>query len=87
MPVIGWVLLLFCLVASALSLVHSKHLTRKVFTDIQNLERTIEGHQIEWGQLQLELETWAAYSRVEAIARQQLKMVMPNRADTRYIRP
>lgn len=87
MSVMSWVLLLFLLVISAWSVVYYKHLSRKMFADIQNLEREIEGYQIEWGKLQLELETWAEHSRIEKLAREQLNMVIPKRTDTRYIRP
>jgi len=87
MPVVSWVILLFALVGSALAVVYSKHESRKVFADIQRLERKIDDYQVEWGQLQLELETWAEHGRVERKARQELNMVVPDRKDTRYVRP
>ena len=87
MSVISCMLLLLFLVSSALGVVSSKHQSRKVFANIQTLERKIDDYQVEWGQLQLELETWAEHGRVERKAKQQLKMVVPNREDTRYVRP
>jgi cell division protein FtsL len=87
MSVITWFALLLLLVGSALAVVYSKHQSRKVFADIQTLERKMDDYQVEWGQLQLELETWAEHGRVERKAKQQLKMGVPNREDTRYVRP
>jgi cell division protein FtsL len=44
---------------------------------LQELERTRDAMNVEWGQLQLEQGTWATHSRVERIARRRLHMVVP----------
>ena len=51
---------------------------------LRNVELALEGEQeharqleIEFGQLQLELSTWATHPRIEKIAKERLKMRVP----------
>ena len=61
-------------IASALAVVASTHQVRKHTNSLETLRREAGQLQVEWGQYLLEQSTWASYSRVEAIAAQQLGM-------------
>jgi len=76
-PAIFLILLAAAVLLSALSVVYSKHHSRKLFVELQALEGMRDGLNIEWGQLQLEQSTWAMPSRVEQIARTRLQMDVP----------
>lgn len=70
--------LLSCLVfASALGVIYYQHLSRQLFTTLQSLQQEIESLQVEWSQLLLEQGTWSSDARVERIAREHLKMLLP----------
>ena len=75
------------LLVSALAVIYSKYYSRQIFIEIQKQERTLDQYEMEWGQLQLELTTLTEYDRIERLARQQLKMVMPQREKIIYIKP
>lgn len=60
---------------SALGVVASTHEVRKQVNALEALRREAAHLQVEWGQYLLEQSTWAAYSRVEAIAAQKLDMI------------
>ncbi len=68
------VLLLGLVVASALGVVYSKHQSRKLFVELNGLQKTRDALEVEWGQLQLEQSTWAASGRIEELARERLNM-------------
>jgi cell division protein FtsL len=70
-------LLLAVLVASALSLVASRHQARKLFVDLEREQARARAYETEHGQLQLEQSTWAMPARVEKIARERLSMQLP----------
>ena len=70
-------LLLVILVACALSLVTSRHQSRKLFVDLEHERAHARAYDIEYGQLQLEQSTWAMPARVEKIARNELRMRLP----------
>ncbi|MBL6985697.1 MAG: cell division protein FtsL [Gammaproteobacteria bacterium] len=79
--------LILVLVVSALAVIYSKYQSRLIFIDIQKQERALDQYEVEWGQLQLELTTLAEQNRVEQVAREQLKLVMPLREKVIYIKP
>ncbi|KPK56066.1 MAG: cell division protein FtsL [Thiotrichales bacterium SG8_50] len=62
---------------TALSVVYTKHASRKLFVELQELQQTRDELDIEWGQLQLEQSTWSTHSRIEQIAQRQLGMLAP----------
>lgn len=62
---------------SALLVVYSKHLNRQLFIQLESLMNYRDQLQVEWGRLLLEESTLTAHSRVEQIAREQLKMELP----------
>jgi cell division protein FtsL len=72
---------------SSLAVVYSKHQARSRFVELQRLTERRDELDIEWGQLQLEQSTWATHGRVERVARDDLKMVIPRAADLRIVQP
>ena len=70
-------LLLFLAVLCSLSVVTSQHKARKLFQALESEQERAKQLDVEYGQLQLELQTWATSSRVEKIAREKLKMRTP----------
>ncbi|NOS73710.1 MAG: cell division protein FtsL [Methyloglobulus sp.] len=85
--VIGLSALLSVLMVSALAVIYSKNYSRSIFIEIERHERALDRYEVEWGQMQLELSTLAEQNRVEAIAREKLKLVMPPRESIIYIKP
>lgn len=80
-------LLLAVLVACALSLVTSRYQARKLFVDLERSQTEARGFETEYGQLQLEQSTWAAPSRIEKIARAQLRMQLPAATRVQVVPP
>lgn len=77
----------FLTLASAIVLVYSKHQSRKLFVEWQELRHQVDGLNTEWGQLQLEQSAWSGHGRIEQIARERLSMVMPNAEQVIFIKP
>lgn len=65
-----------CLV-SALALVYTKHESRKLFVELEELTRERDQLNIEWGQLQIEQSTFATHGRIEQVASDELALVKP----------
>ncbi len=80
--VLGAVLLL-----SALSVIYSKYYSHLLFIEIQKQERDLDHYEIEWGQMQLELSMLAEQNRIELMARDHLRLIMPLREKIIYIKP
>jgi cell division protein FtsL len=74
-------MLLTCLwlavLVSALAVVSSTQQVRRDVNQLEMLRREASHLQVEWGQYLLEESTWAAYSRIEGIANQELNMIAP----------
>ena len=49
---------------SAVEVVYARHQTRKLFVEIQALEKEKNLLDEEWGRLQLEQSTWATNDRI-----------------------
>lgn len=81
------VFLLIVLVGSALGVVYTKYRSRMLFAEIQRIEQELEAYEVEFGQLQLEQNTWAEHSRIEKLAHLKLGMTMPQRDLIDYIKP
>lgn len=62
---------------SAVQVVVTRHESRRLFVELQALERARDGLNEEWGRLQLEQSTWGTHGRVESLARSKLGMTMP----------
>ncbi len=73
-------LLLFFVVFCALGVVTSQHKARKLFQALESEQERSKQLEVEFGQLQLELSTWATSPRIEKIARDKLKMRTPEAA-------
>lgn len=71
------VILLLAVVICSLSVVTSQHKARKLFQLLEGEQVHAKQLEIEFGQLQLELSTWATSPRIERIAREKLKMRTP----------
>lgn len=75
------------LLITALAVIYSKYNSRLIFIDIQKQERELDQREVEWGQTQLELTTFAEQNRVEKVAREKLKLVLPLHEKIIYIKP
>jgi len=80
------VTLLFSFVlGSAIMLIYSKHQSRKLFVELQQLRYQVDALNTEWSQLQLEQSAWSGHGRIERVARKQLSMVMPDPAHVVFV--
>lgn len=65
-------------VLSAFALVYTKHESRKLFVELEELTDERDALNIEWGQLQIEQSTWAQHARIEHVATEDLSLVRPD---------
>lgn len=63
---------------SAIQVVRLQHESRSLFVEVQELEKTRDQLNEEWGRLQLEQSTWATNDRIEEIARTKIGMHSPD---------
>lgn len=70
-------ILILIALACALSAVSANHRARKLFTELEAVQKRMRDLDVEWGQLQLEQSTLAAHVRVEKAAREKLGMKPP----------
>jgi cell division protein FtsL len=73
--------LIAMLLTCALLLVTSQHRARKAFIDLERAQQMARKHEVEWSRLQLEQSQLAKHSRIDAVARRDLRMqpVSPDR--------
>lgn len=81
------IILAVMVLLSALAVIYSKYYSRQLFLDIQQQERALEQYEVQWGQMQLELTMLADQNRVEVVARERLKLVIPVRDNIVYLKP
>jgi cell division protein FtsL len=62
---------------SALAVIYTKHDSRKLFVELENLTTERDELNIEWGQLQIEQSTWATHARIERLAVEEMSLVRP----------
>ena len=74
------IFLLLIAVICSLSVVTSQHKARKLFQALESEQDRAKQLDVEFGQLQLELSTWATSPRIEKIAREKLRMKAPEAA-------
>ena len=79
--------LLLGLVVCALGTVTSQHKARKLFQALEGEQERAKQLDVEYGQLQIELSTWATSPRIEKIARDKLKMRTPEPAKVVVVSP
>lgn len=72
---------------SALSVVYSKHLNRKLFVELGQLEQAHDELQVEWGRLQIEHSTWASHDRIRQLARSRLQLHTPSTDSIVLVKP
>ncbi len=80
-------LLLVAVIASAVGAVWSRHESRKLFNELQQLEGERDAMNIEWGQLQLEQSTYTTHGKIESAARERLGMRIPGAKQMVILKP
>lgn len=78
MKVLLFSLLILSVFVTALHVVTAQHQARRLFVEIQSLEKIRDGLNEEWSRLLLEQSTWATNARIETVARSELGMSMPD---------
>ena len=76
-PILWVAVLAIVCVVSAIALVYTKHESRDLFIELEQLSRERDELDIEWGQLQIEQSTWATHARIERVALEELELVRP----------
>jgi cell division protein FtsL len=74
----GVLVLAACVTASAVWIVDTEHRSRQLFIKVEELNREQDRLQIDWGRLQIEQSTWATHPRIEALARERLRLTVPD---------
>lgn len=77
--------LLALLLVCALSLVTSRHQSRRLFVELERAQAAARNYDTEHGQLQLEQSTWGMPARIEKVARETLRMQLPTSARTEVV--
>lgn len=80
-------LLTAAVLASALGVVFSTHESRRLFVELQGLQKLRDEMNAQWGRLQLEQSTWATHGRIERVANEKLDMVIPPHGAVVIVRP
>ena len=73
-----WPVSVVLLVLSALLIVMVKHESRKLFVELQALERTRDELNVNWGQLKIESGYLSSHDRVRRVAETRLGMDRPD---------
>lgn len=79
-------LTLILAIASAIAVVKSRQESRRLFIELNQLERERDELNTEFGRLQLEQATLTDSSRLEQFASSQMGMIYPGPAETVVIR-
>ncbi|MFT6388096.1 MAG: cell division protein FtsL [Cellvibrionaceae bacterium] len=80
-------LLWVVLILSAFAVIYVAYDTRVKFNLLETLRREQNQLQVVWGQYLLEESTWAAYGRVETLAREKLSMQVPSSEEIIVVTP
>lgn len=72
-------LLIGAVLGSAMLVIETRHESRLLFAQLQDLRAERDALNTEWEKLLLEEATWAQHRRVEETARQRLAMALPGR--------
>ncbi len=78
--------LMLGVLGSAIAVVYSKHLNRKLHIELQQLQQARDNLHVEWSRLLLEQGTLGSDVRVEQVASHELDMVLPKHEDILVIR-
>ena len=71
-------LLIVVVLVSAIGTIAAQHQARKRLQALEQERDRAENLDVEFGQLQLEMSSWAAHTRIEKIAREKLGMQPPD---------
>ena len=71
-------LLIVVVLVSAIGVITSQHQARKRLQALEQERERTNNLEVEFGQLQLEMSSWAAHTRIEKIAREKLGMQPPD---------
>jgi cell division protein FtsL len=72
---------------SAAGAVYTRHHSRELFVELERMHAQRDRLDVEWGQLQLEQSAWSTHAFVERVATTRLKMVTPDPARIRVVKP
>ncbi|HEY5798583.1 MAG TPA: cell division protein FtsL [Burkholderiaceae bacterium] len=78
-------LLTVLLVSCALALVNTQYQSRRLFIELERAQAQSRELDIQWAQLQLDQSTLGKNARIEASARNELKMVPLSPSRTQYM--
>jgi cell division protein FtsL len=78
----AWLVLL----GSGVGAVYARHEARKLFVELQSLERSRDELNIDWGRLRIEQGMLATHARVERLATEKLGMHLPAASDVSVVR-
>ena len=79
------VVLLIAVLVSALAVIYSTNSYRSTFSQVEQQEQQTHLLQMQWGQLLLEQASLATPARVEELASDKLKMVLPTSQKTYWL--
>jgi len=82
---ISFIAMSLLVLSSAVSVVYSRHESRKLFVALQEMQEQRDDMNVEWGKLQIEQSTWATHSRVAGKATKQLDMIVPKTENIQMI--
>lgn len=85
MKALLWLMVYVLVVTSASAVAYSKHLQRRNFFELQQLQERGAALETEWERLLLEESTWADQSRIEKVACERLGMHIIARDDMRVM--
>ena len=80
-------LLVLTVLVSAVSVVKTQHVSRKVFMEIEQLKKERDLLNEEWSRLQLEQSTWALDERVERMVKEEMGMHLPDNDSLVFLVP
>ena len=79
------IFLVLLITVSALVVVTARHEARKLFLELQRVQKVGSDLEVEWQRLLLKQASWAMYHKVEAIASQRLGMSNPDASRIRVL--
>lgn len=79
--------LVFTVLVSAVSVVQTQHVSRKVFMEMEQLKKERDLLNEDWSRLQLEQSTWALDERVERMVREEMGMHVPDNDSLVFLVP
>ena len=79
--------LVLIVVMSAIGVAHSRYEARRLFVDLQHLQRERDGLAVEWDRLQLEEGANSNHGLIEKKARERLNMILPSFESVEHVSP